>query len=32
MLTADPKAAIRDRAPALGFDAVGFAGAVAQRT
>ncbi len=31
MLT-DPKAAIRDQAIALGFDAVGFAGATAEST
>ncbi len=28
----DPKTAIRDKARALGFDAVGFAGATAQST
>ncbi len=28
----NPKAAIRDRALALGFDSVGFAGATAQST
>ncbi len=31
-MLSDPKAAIRDRALALGFDSVGFAGATAQST
>ncbi len=31
-MLSDPKAAIRDRALELGFDAVGFAGATAQST
>ncbi len=31
-MLSDPKAAIRDRALELGFDAVGFAGATAEST